>query len=54
MAQSKVRNVSTFRAPTAYEEEMMRAQRQQQLAEMLRQQAFQPEAEPYTFQGFRA
>lgn len=54
MAQSKVRTVSTFRAPTAYEEEMMRAQRQQQLAEMLRQQAFTPDEEPYTFQGFRA
>jgi hypothetical protein len=33
---------------------MMRAQRQQQLAEMLRQQAFTPDEEPYTFQGFRA
>lgn len=54
MAQSKVRTVSTFRAPSAYEEEMMRAQRQQQLAEMLRQQAFTPDEEPYTFQGFRA
>ena len=54
MAQSKVRTVPTFRAPSAYEEEMMRAQRQQQLAEMLRQQAFTPDEEPYTFQGFRA
>ena len=54
MAQNRVRNVPTFRAPSAYEEEMLRAQRQQQMAEMLRQQAFQPEAEPYTFQGFRA
>ena len=54
MAQNRVRNVPTFRAPSAYEEEMLRAQRQQQLAEMLRQQAFEPEAEPYTFQGFRA
>jgi hypothetical protein len=54
MAQNKVRTVSTFRAPSAYEEEMMRAQRQQQLAEMLRQQAFTPDEEPYTFQGFRA
>ena len=54
MAQSKVRIVPTFRAPSAYEEEMMRAQRQQQLAEMLRQQAFTPDEEPYTFQGFRA
>lgn len=54
MAQSKVRNVPTFRAPTAYEEEMLKAQRQRQLAEMLQQQAFAPEAEPYTFQGFRA
>lgn len=54
MAQNKVRTVPTFRAPTAYEEEMMRAQRQQQLAEMLRQQAFTPDEEPYTFQGFRA
>jgi len=43
-----------FRAPTAYEEEMLKAQRQRQLAEMLQQQAFAPEAEPYTFQGFRA
>lgn len=54
MAQNKVRTVPTFRAPSAYEEEMMRAQRQQQLAEMLRQQAFTPDEEPYTFQGFRA
>ncbi len=54
MAQSNVRTVPTFRAPTAYEEEMMRAKRQQQLAEMLRQQAFTPDEEPYTFQGFRA
>ena len=54
MAKSNVRTVPTFRAPTAYEEEMMRAQRQQQLAEMLRQQAFTPDEEPYTFQGFRA
>jgi hypothetical protein len=46
--------VKTFRAPTAYEEEMLKAQRQRQLAEMLQQQAFAPEAEPYTFQGFRA
>jgi hypothetical protein len=37
MAQNKIRTVPTFRAPSAYEEEMMRAQRQQQLAEMLRQ-----------------
>jgi hypothetical protein len=54
MAQNKIRTVPTFRAPSAYEEEMMRAQRQQQLAEMLRQQAFTPDEEPYTFQGFRA
>ena len=54
MAQNNVRTVPTFRAPTAYEEEMMRAKRQQQLAEMLRQQAFTPDEEPYTFQGFRA
>jgi hypothetical protein len=33
---------------------MLKAQRQRQLAEMLQQQAFAPEAEPYTFQGFRA
>jgi hypothetical protein len=54
MAQNKPRYVPTFRAPSAYEEEMLRAQRQQQLAEMLRQQAFTPDEEPYTFQGFRA
>ena len=53
MAQNKPRYVPTFRAPTAYEEEMLRAQRQQQLAEMLRQQAEVPDQE-YTFQGFRA
>ena len=45
---------AVFRAPTPYEEEMMRAKRQQQLAEALRQQAFAPEPEPFTFQGFRA
>lgn len=43
-----------FRAPTAYEEEMLRAQRQQQLAEVLRQQAFMQEPESPTYQGFRA
>jgi hypothetical protein len=43
-----------FRAPTAYEEEMLRAQRQQQLAEVLRQQAFMREPESPTYQGFRA
>jgi len=43
-----------FRAPTAYEEEMLRAQRQQQLAEMLRQQSFMQEPESPTYQGFRA
>jgi hypothetical protein len=48
-----MRTVNVFRAPTAYEEEMLKAQRQQQLAEMLRQQAEAPEQE-YTFQGFRA
>jgi hypothetical protein len=48
------KRVDVFRAPTAYEEEMLKAQRQRQLAEMLQQQAFAPEAEPYTFQGFRA
>jgi hypothetical protein len=46
--------VKTFRAPTAYEEEMLKAQRQRQLAELLQQQAMAPEQEPYTFQGFRA
>jgi hypothetical protein len=49
-----MRQTQVFRAPTAYEEEMLKAQRQRQLAEMLQQQAFAPEAEPYTFQGFRA
>jgi hypothetical protein len=43
-----------FRAPTAYEEEMLRAQRQQQLAEMLRQQSFMQEPESPTYEGFRA
>jgi hypothetical protein len=43
-----------FRAPSPYEEEMLRAQRQQQLAEVLRQQAFMQEPESPTYQGFRA
>ncbi len=48
-----MRTVRPFRAPTAYEEEMLKAQRQQQLAEMLRQQAEAPEQE-YSYQGIRA
>jgi len=48
-----IKRVDVFRAPSAYEEEMLRAQRQQQLAEMLRQQAETPDQE-YTFQGIRA
>lgn len=48
-----IKRVDVFRAPSAYEEEMLRAQRQQQLAEMLRQQAEVPDQE-YTFQGIRA
>jgi hypothetical protein len=43
-----------FRTASPYEEEMMRAKRQQQLAEMLQQQAMMPEPEPFTYQGFRA
>ena len=43
-----------FRTASPYEEEMMRAKRQQQLAEMLQQQAMTPEPEPFTYQGFRA
>jgi hypothetical protein len=43
-----------FRAPSPYEEEMLRAQRQQQLAEVLRRQAFMQEPESPTYQGFRA
>ena len=49
-----VKTKAVFRAPTSYEEEMMRAKRQQQLAEALRQQAFVQDEEPFTFQGFRA
>lgn len=45
--------VQVFRAPSAYEEEMLRAKRQQQLAEMLRQQAMAPE-QSFTYEGFRA
>jgi hypothetical protein len=55
MAQNRVRNVPNISRPLGHtRRKMLRAQRQQQMAEMLRQQAFQPEAEPYTFQGFRA
>jgi hypothetical protein len=48
------KTVTMFRAPTAYEEEAARFQRQQQLAEMLKQQAMQPDPEPYTYNGIRA
>ena len=48
------KTVTVFRAPTAYEEETARFRRQQQLAEMLKQQAMQPDQEPYTYNGIRA
>ena len=49
-----IKTYEAFKAPSPYEQERLRAERQRRYAELLEQQALAPEDEPFTYQGFRA
>ena len=48
-----IKTYEAFRAPSPYEQERLRAERQRRYAELLEQQAMEPESE-FTYQGIRA
>ena len=48
-----IKTYEAFRAPSPYEQERLRAERQRRYAELLEQQAMEPEGE-FTYQGIRA
>ena len=48
-----IKTYEAFKAPSPYEQERLRAERQRRYAELLEQQAMEPEGE-FTYQGIRA
>jgi hypothetical protein len=48
-----IKTYEAFKAPSPYEQERLRAERQRRYAELLEQQAMEPESE-FTYQGIRA
>jgi len=48
-----IKTYEAFRAPSSYEQERLRAERQRRYAELLEQQSMEPEGE-FTYQGIRA
>ena len=48
-----IKTYEAFKAPSPYEQERLRAERQRRYAELLEQQALEPEGE-FTYQGIRA